>query len=214
MSIERFRLLGVIFFVVLLVIGGCALMGKGTQQPTKSYILNSLYSEETQPQPVADLHDMGIMVGPIRMAMYLDRSDVVIRNSQNEVTPADFSQWAGPLQENFSRILAENLSILLSTDKVGIFPGTKAMFFDYIVQLNVTRFDGMPGDKAYLRARWSILNNKRKKILFQKHSVLSHPTENDSIEALVASQSLTVADLSREIAEAIKVLAEAKNPKN
>ena len=213
MSIERFRLLGVIFFVVLLVTGGCALMGKGTQQPTKSYVLHSMYSEETQPQPVADLHDVGILVGPIRMAMYLDRSDIVIRNSQNEVTPADFSQWAGPLQENFSRILAENLSILLSTDKVGIFPGTKAMFFDYIVQVNVTRFDGMPGDKAYLRALWSILDKKRKKVLFQKHSVLSHPTENDTIEALVASQSLTVAGLSREIAEAIKVLAEAKNPK-
>ena len=35
MSIERFRLLGVILLAVLLIMGGCALMGKGTQQPTR-----------------------------------------------------------------------------------------------------------------------------------------------------------------------------------
>jgi hypothetical protein len=40
--------------------------------------------------------------------------------------------------------------------------------------------------------------------------VLSHPIENDSIEAMIASQSRTVVDFSREIAEAIKKLVEEK----
>jgi hypothetical protein len=209
---ERFRLLSVILFAVLLIMGGCALMGKGTQQPTKSYVLHSLYSEETKPQPVTDLHDAGILVGPIRMALYLDRSDVVIRNSQNKIEIADFSMWAGPLRENFSRVLAENISVLLATDRVGIFPGSTATPFDYNVHLNVTRFDGTPGGKTNLRARWVILDKTRKKILFEKHSLLSQTTDGDSIEAMVAAQSQTVVDLSREIAEAIKALSEGKKP--
>jgi uncharacterized lipoprotein YmbA len=210
MRSERFRPVTVIFCAILLVVGACAPFGGGTRQPTKSYVLNSLFSEETRPQPLADLSDIGILVGPIRMALYLDRSDVVIRNSQNEVEIADFASWAGPLPENFSRVLAENLSLWLNTKKVAIFPGTKLAFYDYSIGVNVTRFDGRPGGKAHLRARWVILDKKRKSMLFQEHTVLTQPIENDSIAAMVASQSLTVVDFSREIAEAIKKLVEEK----
>jgi len=204
MICKRLRPLYVIFCAVTLVVGACSPFGSGTSQSSRNYVLSSLYSEETRPQPVADLSEIGILVGPIRMAMYLDRSDVVIRNSQNEVEIADFSSWAGPLPENFSRVLAENLSLLLNTKKVAIFPGTKLLFYDYNVSMNLTRFDGRPGDKSHLRARWVILDKKRKHMLFQEHTILSQPSENDSIEALVASQSRLVVDFSREIAEAIK----------
>ncbi len=209
MSMKRFRLSGVILFAVLCIVAGCTLMG-GTRAPTKSYVLNSLHTEETPPQPVADLPDIGILVGPVRLALYLDRAAIVIRDSQNKINITEFSQWAGPLQENFSRVLAENLAILLSTDRVGIFPGTRAMLFDYNVTVYITRFDGKPGEKAHLRARWIILDKNRKKTLFEKHSLLTQPTENDSMEALIAAESRTLADLSREIAEVIKVLTETK----
>jgi hypothetical protein len=212
MSSKRFGPSGVIFFAILLIVQGCTILGKGTQQPTKNYILNSIYSEKTQTQALADLDDIGILVGPIRIALYLDRVDIVIRDSQNQIRLAEFSQWAGPLQENFSRVLAENLSVLLTTDRVGIFPGTRALSFDFNVTVNVTRFDGMPGEKADLRARWVILDKDRKEILFEKHTLLSQPTENDSMEALIAAESRTLADLSREIAETIKTLVEKQTP--
>ncbi len=209
MRYERVLPVNVIFWAVLLVMGGCSPFGSGTRHPTENYVLNSLFSEETPPQLMADLSHIGVLVGPIRMAMYLDRSDVVIRNSRNEVEIADFASWAGPLRENFSRVLAENLSLWLNTKKVAIFPGTKLQFFDYNVQMNVARFDGRPGDKAHLRARWLILDKKRKNMLFNEHTVLSRPTENDSIASMVAAQSRLLADFSREIAETIKNL-EAK----
>ena len=212
---NRFRLVGVSLLAFSCLMAGCTFIG-GTQQPTKNYVLNSLFSEETQTQAIANLGDIGILVGPIRMALYLDRADIVIRDSQNQIRLADFSQWAGPLQENFSRVLAENLSILLKTDRVGIFPGgTRVMPFDFNVTVNVTRFDGMPGKQADLRARWGILDKTRKDLLFGKHSVLRQPTENDSLEALIAAESRSLADLSREIAAAIKTLVEQNsNGKN
>jgi len=213
MNNERFGSSGVILFAILFIVQGCsAILGGGTQQPTNNYVLNSLYSEKTQTKAVADLHDISILVGPIRIALYLDRSDIVIRDSQIQIRLAEFSQWAGPLQENFSRVLAENLSVLLATDSVDIFPGARAILFDFNVTVNVTQFDGVPGEKADLRARWGILDKARKKMLFEKHTVLSQPTENDSLEALIAAESSTLADLSREIAAAIKELAEGKNP--
>ena len=156
MSMKRICLSGVIFFTIVSLLQGCTIFGKGTSQRTQNFVLNSVYSDETQPQAMADLHNIGILVGPVRMALYLDRSDIVIRDSQNQIRLADFSQWAGPLQENFSRVLAENLSVLLTTHRRH-FPRTRAMSFDFNVTVNVTRFDGMPGKKADLRARWGIL---------------------------------------------------------
>ena len=206
MRCEAYRPVIFIFCAMLLLVGACSPFGGGTEQSSKYYVLNSLYSEDTPPRPVADLSDTGILVGPIRIAMYLDRSDIVIRNSQNEILIADFSAWAGPLPENFSRILAENLSLLLNTKQVAIFPGGKMPIYDFNINMNVTRFDGRPGDNAQLRARWVILDKNRKTILFKEHTVLNQPTENDSMEALVAAQSRLVADFSREIAEAIKKL--------
>ena len=208
MSTERFHPAAAILFAILLIMTGCALMGGGTRQATQNYLLHSFYSEESQPPPVAEMPHIGILVGPIRLPLYLDRIDIVIRDSQNQIQLADFAQWAGPLQENFSRVLAENLSVLLATDKVGIFPGTRATLFDYNVIVTVTRFDGMPGKQALLRARWSILNKKRKKMLFEKHSALAEPTTSDGMGALIAAESRAVAALSNEIAEAIKALAE------
>ena len=49
-------------------------------------------------------------------------------------------------------------------------------------------------------------------MLFEKHTQLSQLTENDSLEALIVAESRTLADLSREIAEAIKTLAKRKTP--
>ena len=213
MRSERCRPVMVIFCAMLLVVGGCSPFGRGTQARSRNYVLSSLYSEETQPRPLADLSDIGILVGPVRMALYLDRSDIVIRDSQNEVKIADFSAWAGPLQENFSRVLAENLSLWLNTKKVAIFPGSKLPIFEYNVSMIVTRFDGRPGGKTQLRARWVIMDKKKKAMLFNEHTVLTDPTKNGSIEALVASQSRLVADFSRQIAETIKDL-EAKKRAN
>jgi len=92
---------------------------------------------------------------------------------------------------------------------VAIFPGSKLPIFEYNVSMSVTRFDGRPGDKTQLRARWVIMDKKKKAILFNEHTMLTDPTENDSIQALVASQSRLVAEFSRQIAETIKDL-EAK----
>ena len=200
---ERLRILSVFLWVLPLMVAGCSPFGAGTQKQTKFYVLSSLQSAASRQPALAVLSDVGLGVGPIRMPLYLDRSGVVTRDSQNQVVLAEFAQWAGPLPENFSRVVAENLSVLLATDRVAVFPFARSNETDYNVSVYITRFDGMPGDKAHLRARWTILDSKRKNSLFEKHTIVSEPTQDDRIESLIAAQSRTVAQLSREIAKAI-----------
>ena len=74
--------------------------------------------------------------------------------------------------------------------------------------MDITRFDGMPGDTADLRARWGILRQNDSKILSKGNSVLTEPVGENSIPAMVSAQSRLVAKLSLEIAQEIKRLEE------
>jgi uncharacterized lipoprotein YmbA len=75
--------------------------------------------------------------------------------------------------------------------------------------MDITRFDGMPGDTADLRARWGILRQNDSKILSKGNTVLTEPIGENSIPAMVSAQSRLLAKLSREIAEEIKKLEES-----
>ena len=213
MALKHLRWLSILIFVLNLISAGCSPFGAGTQESTRFYVLSSLQGEADSIQPMAKLPDIGIGVGPIRMPMYLDRSDIVTRGSQNKVEIAEFAQWAGPLPENFIRVVAENLSVLLATDKIAVFPYPRSYYVDYSVSIYVTRFDGFRGDKAHLRARWAILDRKRNNSFYEKHTIVSHPTENETTEALIAAKSKTVSDLSREIAKALQEVARKHPPK-
>ena len=210
MKAKRYRPVMIVSCALIMAVAACSPFGRGTQQPTKNYVLNSLYSEKTIPQPLTDLSNIGILVGPVSLAQYLDRTDIVIRNTRNEIEIAEFSAWAGPLRENFSRVLAENLSLWLNSEKVAIFPQSRLPSFNYNVTMTVTRFDGRPGHQAQLRARWMVLDQRRTTTLFNGHTVLTQPAENDGIAGMIESQSRLIADFSRQIAEAIKELEASK----
>ncbi|UCF93534.1 MAG: membrane integrity-associated transporter subunit PqiC [Desulfobacterales bacterium] len=202
-----FRLTTLIMGASLLVGGGCLNLGQGSSPPTRFFVLNSLYSFEKHLTPIANLPDITIGVGPIALPQYLDRPQIVTRDSQNEIQMAEFAQWAGPLKENFASVLAENLSILLATQRIESFPWNRALPIDYQIAVEVTRFEGVPGKNALLRARWTILDQDGKTVLIKRQSILNEPTGDDQIAALVEAESRTVANLSREIAAAIKNLA-------
>jgi uncharacterized lipoprotein YmbA len=132
----------------------------------------------------------------------------VTRVSQNELRLSEFDQWGEPLKNNFSHVLAENLSILLCTDNIDFFPWRRRNIpIDYQVAMEVTRLDGKLGENALLRARWTLLGGDGKKVLLKRQSSFSELTGTQDHEALVSAQSRALADLSREIAEAIKTLS-------
>jgi uncharacterized lipoprotein YmbA len=192
---------------VVWVISGCLGLVQGTQTPTKFYVLHSLQSSAIKVPAMAELAQTSIGIGPVRLPQYLDRPQIVTRASQNQLRLAEFAQWAEPIRVNFSRVLAENLGILLAPQNISLFPWLKTTRVDYQIVLEITRFDGGQGDSALLRASWSIFAGDGTKMLVNKYSSYREPIETADTEALVAAQSRTVAQLSREIARALQALA-------
>ena len=140
---------------------------------------------------------------------YLDRQQIVTRVSQNRFAVAENDRWAEPLEENFSRVLSQNLSILLQTDRIVAYPWVRSQQPTYQVHVEVLRFEANAEQLVELWGRWSIIEGTNKTVSV-KETYLTHPTRDKSTEASVAALSETVADLSREIADAIRAIGGGK----
>lgn len=187
--------------------GGCVNLGKGTQETTKFYVLHSMSGLKAETQTTLDRDDLTIGVGPVKFPPYLDRPQIVTRTSPNELDFATFAWWAEPLDENFSSVLAENLSVLLSMDAIEVYPWTLSVPVDYQVTMNVTRFDGTPGGDVSLKARWAILGDDGNEVLLSRtSSFIEHAGKPPDYEAIVSAQSRVVEALSHDIAMAIKAI--------
>jgi uncharacterized lipoprotein YmbA len=150
---------------------------------------------------------VAIGVGPVSLPPYLDRPEIVTRSGGNELHLSEFDRWAEPLQQNFTRVLAQNLSNLIPTDRTAVFPWERSVPITYQVLVEVTRFEGNADGNSSLMARWSIFGVDKKKELLMRQSTFTTPTgAPQDYKATVSAMSQSLADLSREIAAAIQTL--------
>ena len=185
--------------VALLALAICLLACGGKSATSQFYVLSPL------PQPGLSAGEgMTIGVFPVSMPDYLDRPQIVTRVSDNEIKLDEFSRWAEPLKDSFTRALVQNLSTLLDTAKVVRTTRSAGVPMALQVGVEVVQFDGTLGGEVVLIVQWGVFEADGKKLLMGKRSSFKEPTGAATYEALVAAESRAVAALSREIAEAIK----------
>jgi hypothetical protein len=173
---------------------------------TKFYKLNSLPSTQ-QENPAALPGDyIAIGVGPVELPEFLDRPQIVTRKSQNQLEISEFHRWAASFPNDFSRVLAKNISTLLPTDRVAVYPWEDTFSPTYQVKLDVEQFDGQLGEQVFLRVIWSLVGEEEKKELVVRKTLVEEPVLTNDYEGLVAAQSNALATLSREIVEEIRKL--------
>jgi len=199
-SVPRMSLaLGLLFITLL----GCS-----HTPATRYYDLGPLPGRGTPPgsEPC-----VSIGIGPVKIPEYLDRSGIVTRVTSHELMVAEFNKWAEPLEESFPRALAENLSSLLCTKTVLIFPWKGSIPLDYRIYVDVIRMDGKLGESAVLDVSWTIMGDAEKKgVLVMERSSYKEPAGGQDHEDFVAAQSRNVGTLSRDVAEAVRILSKGK----
>jgi uncharacterized lipoprotein YmbA len=193
-----------ICLLVSFIPAGCTFLDP-KPDPSRFFALASLPRTSQKAQDTAGTNALALGIGPIKFPGYLDRQGIVTRVSQNRFAVAENDRWAEPLEENFSRVLSQNLSILLQTDRIVAYPWERSQQLTYQVQVEVLRFEPNAEQVVELWARWSITDNT-KKIVTVKESYLTRPAKDKSTEASVASMSEVVSDLSKEIADAVRAL--------
>lgn len=170
-----------------------------TPPPTRFYTLTATAAPAATPSALV------VAVGPVTVPATVDRPEIVVSAGRNELIPADFHRWASPLQDNFSRVIAEDLGLMLGSPRVGRFPPPLGVDADYRVFVDVRSFNSTLGEAAAIDAMWTVRRMKDKKTLSGR-TVARESTADGSYQALAAAHSQAAAKMSRDIADAIAAL--------
>jgi uncharacterized lipoprotein YmbA len=87
-----------------------------------------------------------------------------------------------------------------------VYPRLHPGFTKYQIAVDVIRFDGPLGGDVSLIVRWAIFEGIDKKLVSVRKSTIIEPSGAKGYEAMVAADSRALEKLSREIAEAIRIL--------
>ncbi len=183
----------------LTIVGACE-----KTEPSRFYLLSPITASGASGSIVPAHPDLALAIGPIQLPKHLDRAQIVTLSSPNRIELAEFDRWAEPLSENFTRVLAENLSVLLGTQRILVYPSSRNFPFDYQVVIDVSRFELARSGMVKLSARWRILDPKERSLVLMRKSSSNRPILGSGFEPTAAAMSDAVAELSRNIADALR----------
>lgn len=178
----------------------------GSSAPTQFYTLATTVETTASKAPVGKKLSIG--VGPVTLADYLDRPQIIVRDNAYKVKLSTFDQWAGPLDTGLPTVLVGDLAALMPQDDVVMVPQPFLTALDYQVRINVSRFDIDTAGNAVTEAQWQVFDVKKNAVVATQNSVLREAAGTGTgTEAGVAALSRTLGALSREMAKAISVAA-------
>ena len=197
----RFGSMGWGFLFLVFLLGGCS-----STPPVAYYTLNTLPEIQQEiPQAVMD-DTIAIGVGPVEFPKFLDRPQIVTRKSQNQIEVSEFHRWADSFPGDFARVLAKNISILLPTDQVAVYPWGDQFSPTCWIKLDVEQFDGQLGEGVVLDVTWTVTDKEGTDKLVVRKSRIKEAVSDKTYEALVEAKSNGLATLSRTIVEEIRRL--------
>jgi hypothetical protein len=198
----------VIVVAALMMLIGCF----GKSQPSRFYTLTAEAQRQLAVSPGSAVRNAAVGIGPIQIADYLNQSKIINRSSDNRLEQAEYHQWAGSFEDNLTQVLAENLAVLVPTERIYLYPWRTSLSIDYQVALDIIRCDGRLGEAVQLVARWRLLSGEEKQLMAVRRASIDESVRGNDYDALVAAQSRALARLSQEIAAAIHAASPLRSP--
>ncbi|MFA6500003.1 MAG: ABC-type transport auxiliary lipoprotein family protein, partial [Desulfurivibrionaceae bacterium] len=104
------------------------------------------------------------------------------------------------------RVLGENLSVLLGTDRIILHPWPSSRTTDYQLLVEVLHFENESDGAARLIVRWWVKGRDGGIVLPERWSSHRIPVTSQDQEGLVAALNEALGSLSREIAQELTPL--------
>ena len=200
--------------VALLVLPGLVLGASGCvlkrTPEARFFVLQSLAEPPASSPAGAPASLVGVL--RVRMPGYIDRPQLVTWTAPGELRIDEFLRWAEPLDAGITRTVAENLDALLPESHVVRSPWAAKAEPRCRVWLQLDLFGPQAGGEVRLEGRWAILPGREARPLATKAFDLRRgPLSGDGkappdASAGVDAMSELLADLSREIAAAVRAL--------
>ena len=154
-------------------------------------------------EPVSD-KSLSIGISNVDLPDYLDKPQItVFEEGSPQMGISELNRWGEPLGAMIQRVTAADMSLYLPQSAVK--SRTQLMeHFDYIVDIQIVRFDMIWNDQAVLEAWWYI-SNSQGKIVYKKKLQMSEKIGR-SFDGFAKAESRMLAQMSYGIALKISEL--------
>lgn len=199
---------------VLLVLAGCFKLSRDTPRvqyfvlsgaAPPSAVADTVTSTPTGARPAPDGAGLALGLRRIDLASYLAVPAIVTRRGVNEIVVSEFHRWGEDLGQGINRAVAAHLASAPPVRSVDVAPWAARARHDYLVQLHVSRFEGVADSAAtegrsHLVAGWDIIRALDGRVLVRgRTEALEGPWRVSDYGRLVTSLDAALAGLARDI---------------
>lgn len=192
---DRRRLPSRLALLLLVPALGCLL--RPQPDPTRYFTLS------VEAPAAAPSRALRLGVGPVVWPGYLRRPGLVVRLDPSRIGYAERDRWAEPLDQQFLRVLGENLGRLCGASEVRLFPWFETTPVDVVVQVTVTAFESDGDGTARLAASWTVRGAARQRAERRGVAEIAEPSRGPDAEPRVQALSRALTRLAEDIAPAV-----------
>jgi uncharacterized protein len=193
---------GLLALVLTVSLTGCFGFLKPAKPTARHFVLGSLPAAESTAVPSGAV---AVGVGLVKLPAYLFNTSLAVRKGPSEIDYLPAAFWAERLDTGLQRVLAANLATLLPTDQIRL-SAWQSGDVSVEVYVAIEQFEVDARGQGALVAWWRVLSPGGEKTLKGgecRRTRQGPPPQTDPAGA-VATLSELVADLSRQVAQAVK----------
>jgi len=141
-------------------LGGCVKLARESPR-LQLYVLGTGAAEAlpsaTTGAPPATREAYRVGLRRLELASYLSVPTIMIRRGANELVVSEFHRWAGDLEQSINREVGVYLARTPRVRSVDVAPWTARARHDVLVQLHISRFEGVIVDSAAKEGRVHVI---------------------------------------------------------
>lgn len=180
--------------LMVMTLSGC--LGSGTKPP--AYYLLTAQAGATTPTDSDKIISIG--VGPVRVAPFLMRPEIITHAGGGNLTLNDSNRWSEPLEQGIQRTLLQNLSALTHADTRN-FPWTMTTAPQYALRIDVSDLDRLADGNAVMTVNWILEDVTAGKLLESRRDTFAtHIGDTADYAALARAYSELLAQLATTVA--------------
>jgi hypothetical protein len=140
-----------------------------------------------------------IALGAVKLPAALDRPQMARRLNSDEISYSENDRWAGPLDDMVRRVLIADLEGRLPPGMI-LIDNNPTSPASLTIAVDVLRFDADAAAQVTLKARWQMLSQSGSLVGIPRDAMIVKPGSGRDAEAVAATMSLALSDLSADIA--------------
>jgi uncharacterized protein len=182
----------VILCMLASIISSCSF--GGTTRPAQFYVLDA-----TATPTASKASNLRLGIGPILIPGYIDRPQIVTKSESAKLNYAEYERWAETMDEMFTRILTQNITLATGSNNVISHPWSASANLNNELTAKIIKFESNANGDTLLIVQWQLLNNTNDTHIFSTHSEFHASAKSTGYSDIVSALNNTISQFSNEI---------------